>query len=418
MIVEQCIDGVAPDSVVSPASGREISDVLQELREDAAWVLPTGGSTALTTGNAVGRVPVQMDLTGLAGILEYEPADLTVSVRAGTRWSELNATLAANGQTIPIDVPFPEKATVGGVVATGWAGPRRMRDGTIKDLLIGASYVRGDGLIAKAGGMVVKNVSGFEIPRLLHGSYGSLAVITSVNLKVIPSHESELTLLSERVLFREAVDDVVRLTRSEATVAAAVVDGSGDDAEISIRLSGRARPIRELADRIRLEHGQLQLSNSLEEADSAQWWQRRSDTLATAHDDRVMIEVGSTPSSIGNLLKRLRERLSGADDAKYDVSPGTGSVTLALPATALDHASWQQVWEQAGLSGGARYVLFHAPRAWRSGSQVWSIPEDQSVLMSVLKHQFDREHRLNRWRLWDAPPPGGRRVLNTMESIT
>src|SRR5690606_32925866 len=103
-------------------------------------------------------IPVALDLAGTAGIADYVPADLTVSVGAGTRWSDLQAALGAEGQTIPLDVPFANRATVGGVVATAYAGPRRLRDGSLKDLLLGASFVRGDGLAAKAGGMVVKNV--------------------------------------------------------------------------------------------------------------------------------------------------------------------------------------------------------------------------------------------------------------------
>lgn len=418
MIGTQRIEAFAPETVVAPSSDGEISEILQQLREGDAWVVPVGGGTALSTGNAVDRVPVQMDLTGLTGILEYEPADLTVSVRAGTRWSDLIATLAAHGQTIPIDVPFTEKATVGGVVAAGWAGPRRLRDGTIKDLLIGASYVRGDGLIAKAGGMVVKNVSGFEIPRLLHGSYGSLAVITSVNLKVIPSHESELTMRSEGVPFKDAADDVVQLTRSEPTIAAAVVDGNGAEADAAIRLSGRAKPIRELADRIRLEHGDLQLSNLLEGKDSAQWWQRRSDMLAATGDEDVMIEVGSTPATINRVVEQLQQQLSGGRDVTFYISPGTGSLTVALRSAALDHASWRHVLEQTGLGGNVRYVVLHAPFVWRSGAQVWSIPEDQRTIMGALKHQFDPEHRLNRGRLWDSPSASDQPAVGTMESMT
>src|SRR5680860_1760969 len=113
MMNHRLADGVEPDRVVTPTSDDEIADILRG-KVASEWVLPVGGATAVTTGNAVDRVPTLMDLSGLSGILEYEPADLTVSVRAGTRWSELIAALGENGQTIPVDVPFSDSATVGG----------------------------------------------------------------------------------------------------------------------------------------------------------------------------------------------------------------------------------------------------------------------------------------------------------------
>ena len=128
--------------------------------------------------------------------MSWEPADLVLSVRAGTTFAEVQPELGEHGQEIPIDVAYPERATIGGLIATGFAGPRRLRSGSFRDLLIGCEYVRGDGLVANAGGMVVKNVSGFEIPRFLHGSWGALAVLTTVNLKVTPKPRHDGTILA------------------------------------------------------------------------------------------------------------------------------------------------------------------------------------------------------------------------------
>lgn len=400
---EHLIDGIAPDGVVMPANDDEIAEVLIQAR-DEEWVLPLGGGTAVTTGNVVDRVPILMDLSSIRGIIEYEPADLTASVRAGTPWSDLIAELAEHGQTIPVDVPFPEIATVGGVVATGWAGPRQLRDGTMKDLLIGASFVRGDGLAAKAGGMVVKNVSGFEIPRLLHGSYGSLAVITSVNLKIVPKNEGELTLRFGAMAFSDTVRDVLQLTRSEPSIAAAVVDGDGENAELAIRLSGRHKPIRELAAKICSLYGDALMEEHLEDDHSANFWQGRSDELAGAYHDRVIIEVGCPPADVAGVIVSLGPELTGVQQAKYHVSPGTGSVVLDFPATAMSWRGWSSCWEGIDAASRARFMVLHAPRSWRSGAQIWSIPEGQRTIMASLKQQFDPEHRLNRGRLWDVAP--------------
>src|SRR5690606_35928916 len=220
------IDGVTPARIERPTTAEAVTEVIRETDASGAWVLPYGGATAMSGANPVDAIPVALDLSGISGVVEYTPADLTISVSAGTRWGELQDVLAAEGQTIPLDIPFPRQATVGGVVATGYAGPRRLRDGTLKDLLLGATYVRGDGLVAKAGGMVVKNVSGFEVPRLLHGSWGSLAVITSVNLKVIPLHDHEITIQSDQADTLATAERVLALTRSRSAIAAATVDGT------------------------------------------------------------------------------------------------------------------------------------------------------------------------------------------------
>jgi hypothetical protein len=140
--------------------------------------------------------------------------------------------------------------------------------------------------------------------------------------------------------------------------------------------------------------------------------------LAATGDEDVMIEVGSTPATINHVVKQLHKQLSGVGDVTFCISPGTGSLTVALRSSALDHASWRHIWEQTGLGGAARYVVLHAPFLWRSGAQVWSIPEDQRTIMGALKHQFDPEHRLNRGRLWDSPSASDQPAVGTMESMT
>lgn len=397
------IDGVTPARIERPTTAEAVTEVIRETDASGAWVLPYGGATAMSGANPVDAIPVALDLSGISGVVEYTPADLTISVSAGTRWGELQDVLAAEGQTIPLDIPFPRQATVGGVVATGYAGPRRLRDGTLKDLLLGATYVRGDGLVAKAGGMVVKNVSGFEIPRLLHGSWGSLAVVTSLNFKVIPAHEHEITIMAAEGEAIALGERVLALTGARPAITSAVVDGTLEAATAAIRVMGRSGPATELASEIRGEDAIVWGETIDDGAASAKWWQEREDRLADAGAETVAIEIGCPPSRFVDTLRTLRNAFPNPAGVALHASPGVGAIALAFPAESTSLATWARLWSEHGLGDHARFVIASAPREWRAERDVWFIEPGPRKMMQALKSSFDPNDTLNRGRLWTAP---------------
>lgn len=402
-MTDTIIDGVTPDRIEIPTDVEQVADLVREAGVTGDWVLPIGGGTAMTGANPVDAVQIGFDLTGLTGVVEYTPADMTVSVRAGTRWSELQAALAEHGQNLPIDVPFPEQATVGGVAATGYAGPRRLRDGALKDLLLGASYVRGDGLAAKAGGMVVKNVSGFEIPRLLHGSWGSLAVVTSLNFKVIPAHEHEITITAAEGEAMAIAERVLALTGARPAITSAVIDGTLETGVPAIRVMGRLEPARELAAEIRGD-GSIAWGDTIDDAGaSAAWWQERENRVAGVDAGTVAIEVGCPPSRCVDTLRTLRNAFPNPAAVMLHASPGVGAITLAFPADAMSLATWARLWSEHGLGEHGRFVISAAPREWRSERDVWFIEPGPRKIMQALKMSFDPNDTLNRGRLWTEP---------------
>ena len=143
----------------------------------------------------------------LAGIIDYEPTDLVLSVGAGARFGDVQAVLAEHGQRLPLDPPGAADATIGGLIATGRWGPLRYSAGTLRDLLIGISVAHPSGTVSKAGGMVVKNVSGYDMPRLYLGSLGTLGVVVSANFKVLPRPRAEATVI---VVYDEPQDCFLR----------------------------------------------------------------------------------------------------------------------------------------------------------------------------------------------------------------
>jgi glycolate oxidase FAD binding subunit len=168
-----------------PASEKELAEVLAECA-GARRTIRLGGR--FTKDSLIGSVQVDVTVSTCAmrRVLDYEPRDLTISVEAGLPWRELSELLAANQQMVPLDPPWYDSATVGGVVATNFSGPRRRLYGTARDLVIGMRFATLEGNVVQSGGMVVKNVAGLDMAKLLIGSWGSLAGIAVVNFKLNP----------------------------------------------------------------------------------------------------------------------------------------------------------------------------------------------------------------------------------------
>ena len=181
------VDGRLPQAVVFPKDPEEIGAILRYANENRLAVIPVGGGTQLGLGHPPERAEIALSLSRLDQIVAHEPADMTVTVQAGISIAALQAHLARHGQCLPYDPPLPGRATIGGIIATREAGPLRQAFRGVADRLLGIQVVTASGKIAKAGGRVVKNVSGYEMGRLYTGSLGTLAVIVEATFKVQPS---------------------------------------------------------------------------------------------------------------------------------------------------------------------------------------------------------------------------------------
>lgn len=186
------IDGLQPSRVVRPESIEELS---QLVRTEPGAVVPFGAGTQLFFGNPLRRADCAIDLTGLSQVTEYVPADLTVHVQSGVTLERLQQTLLANNQFLPLDPWNGPQATIGGIAAANAQGPCRAA-GTIRDWVIGMTVVEADGRISKAGGRVVKNVTGYDLQKLYTGSLGTLAIIAEVSLKLRAKFERTATAIA------------------------------------------------------------------------------------------------------------------------------------------------------------------------------------------------------------------------------
>ncbi len=215
------VQGVVPGCVVAPGSQEELAAVLRVAEELRAAVVPWGGGTQQRIGTSPAQVDLLVRTERLNRVLIHEPFDLTISVEAGMTMAALREHLAQHGQMLPVDPPLPASATIGGLIATATDGPRRLGYGTLRDLLIGITVAEVGGRLSKAGGMVVKNVSGFDMMKLYLGSFGTLAIVVSANFKLLPIPRAVASLLCtfDRAEDAFAALDALQLTQLTPTAA-------------------------------------------------------------------------------------------------------------------------------------------------------------------------------------------------------
>jgi glycolate oxidase FAD binding subunit len=181
------VDEIIPSAVAKPASPEEAAEVVRFAALEKLALIPSGARTKLQIGRPPARYDIALDMTALNQIVHYDPGDLTLSAEAGTPIEKLNATLLEHRQFLPLLVPWYSRSTIGGTIASGIDSPLRQFYGTARDFLIGAEFVDSTGKLCKSGGRVVKNVTGYDLHKLLIGSLGTLAVITRLNFRTFPS---------------------------------------------------------------------------------------------------------------------------------------------------------------------------------------------------------------------------------------
>jgi glycolate oxidase FAD binding subunit len=209
-------DPVGP-AVVRPGSGVEVAAALRRAADAGQSLVIRGGGTKSDWGRPPGRVDAILDTRGLNRLLEHQHGDMTATIEAGATLRDVNRALAQHGQWLPLDPPHADEATIGGILATNDSGPLRHRYGTPRDLVIGVQLATTDGVLSRAGGRVVKNVAGYDLGKLVTGSFGSLAAIVSATFKLSPLPAASKTL-------RLDVPDAAALAQVVRTVMASQLE--------------------------------------------------------------------------------------------------------------------------------------------------------------------------------------------------
>jgi glycolate oxidase FAD binding subunit len=392
------IDGVVASEIIVPANAQEAAEALATAADLDCAVTPVGGGTALNLGNPPERVDRVLSTERLAGIIDYEPTDLVLSVGAGARFGDVQAVLAEHGQRLPLDPPGGADATIGGLVATARWGPLRYSAGTLRDLLIGIAVAHPSGTVSKAGGMVVKNVSGYDMPRLYLGSLGTLGVVVSANFKVLPRPRAEATVLFAYDEPSQAFSAASALHHGRepiASLAVAFLDGVW---RLAARIEGRDETVAAVAGRIGAVVG-----GDVTRVDgpaSASWWATYvAHQQAALDENAILVRCGVRPKKTEALATGMRAALSelGVSTSYLAASVGLGVVVARLDFGSGSEGSAGSLADvQDVLLGLAETAtILSAPPSWKNGIDVWGrLPEGFDVMRS-LREQFDPKRTIN-----------------------
>ena len=402
---------------ITPQSGEEVAAAVAEAitEERPLEVIGRGSKRGL---GRPGNASFALDLSALSGITLYEPEELVLSADAGTPLAEIEAAVAANGQMLAFEPPDlgrllggpPDSGSIGGVIACNLAGPRRIKAGGARDHFLGVTAVSGRGETFKSGGRVVKNVTGYDLMKLLAGSYGTLAVMTSVTLKVLPKPEKTYSVLLHGLDVDQASQALTRALASPHEVSGAVylpaplakgsavpyVADSGDSVT-AIRVEGPGPSVQHRTAALRGEFANLGRTEELHSQNSADFWREVRDLAWFCEGlDRLIWRLSVPPSQGPSVISTLmRER----PELLYAMDWGGGLIWLSLPPTADDgHAG---VVRKALPAGNGHATLIRAPNALRAAAQVFQPqPAPLAALTRRLKDSFDPMKILNPGRMY------------------
>lgn len=389
------VDGLLPAKIMHPSDAEDAARELRLCELARASVVVFGGGTQMQLGSEPRRYDVAFSTERMTRLLEYEPADLTCRVEAGMRVADLQATLEANGQRLPLDPPHPNRATVGGMVAANTNGLNRARHGTVRDWVIGMAVAYPSGKVARAGGKVVKNVAGYDLMKLHTGALGTLGVIVEVNFKVQTRPEAEVTLLGHFEDASAALKAGIDLAHQYLAPAAMIlVDRAtlwkcGLTADwrwtLAMKLEGYGReiqPTQEVAASIvRAAGGRIE-----GQALPATFWDNARDWPSPTEDTDVVFSGVSSLTGLQAMLPLA------AAAGPVMVQPGAGifhvRVAPDAAAPALD-----RLRRAAGDDG--HVVVTRAPVSIKTSLDVWGPTPSGFPLMRSLKEALDPHATLN-----------------------
>jgi glycolate oxidase FAD binding subunit len=389
-----------PSRVANPRTFDELSSVLRECDGNGDAVVLFGGATLQGLGRLPERYDVAVSLAALDRTLAYEPRDLTIALEAGVTLDALARTLATHGQFVPFDAPYPQRGTVGGALASGWLGPRRATYGRPRDYVIGTTVALADGTLASAGGMVVKNVTGYDTSRLYAGSLGTLAALARVNLKTLPLPPARrLAIAPLPEASRDRALAHVDALRPEPSLVLAVrgfdteVDGaSGLDGRILVLYEGSRATVDAAMRALRSALGAAGVAETTLHDDADRRVQRAIDAYVTPLGARSSTyRCGGDSFDAGeraDRLARLAARHELASESICDGRTGDVIVRVSCPLTA-DFAKRGVAFDRAIATTFSAIRPLASPRTLRASLEATFAEPPAAAMMHALKSRFD-----------------------------
>lgn len=380
-------------NVQAPSNAAELAEALRDAAAAGRSIALAGNSTKRRMAGPVECADVAVTTVSLRGVLQYEPRDLTISVAAGLSWCEFTHVLAENRQMVPLDPPFADGATVGGVISANSSGPRRRLYGTARDLVIGMTFATLEGKLVKSGGMVVKNVAGLDMAKLMIGSFGTLAAIAVVNFKLQPMPEVERSFLMPFASLAEAIAARNVILKGELQPAAidllnpAAARTLGNSTWLlALRAGGNGAAVQ------RYEREFADFTDALAFEDERQrtlWSHIENFTprFLAAHEDGAVVRASCTLKDAETVMRSfpgaaVARAGSGVCYGYFERSQGAADWLAGVPPS------------------GCKAVIEFASEGSQRRLDLWPSPGGDFEIMKRVKHLFDPRNLLNRGRLY------------------
>jgi glycolate oxidase FAD binding subunit len=375
----------APATVIEPANEAELARELASAAAAGLHVIPRGGGTKLDWGHPPAAADLVLSTRRLDRVVEHAAGDMTVTVQSGCTIAALQDILARGGQRLALDPLWPSRATVGGVLATNDSGPLRAAYGSLRDLVIGITVALPDGTLARSGGKVVKNVAGYDLPKLMVGAFGTLGVITEATFRLHPLPRAAQCFSFTAPTFEAMNRLVLAVHDSPLTYTGVqVIAGRDVNTTVSIRIEGSPESVDAQAARV---VDLARTCGTAPVADKGAWDERES--LWEATDAAAVCKVTVLPARLADLCDAM-ERAAPPRAAWRAVIQSVGVALLRTSAP----ESLRPLRQGVQQLGGSLVLLRCAP-ALKHSLGVWGAPTDAWRLMDHVRNQFDPSRTLN-----------------------
>jgi len=403
------VDGVRPNAAARPGTAEEVAEMVKLAAAEKFSIIPTGARTKLGIGMPPARYDLAIDMTRLDRVISYDPGDLTLSVETGIPLAKLAATLAEHKQLLPLEVPFYERATIGGTLASGVDSPLRQMYGTARDFVLGMEFVTGDGALAKSGGRVVKNVSGYDLHKLMLGAIGSLGVITRANLKTFPLPAESRGWLAEFPRAEDAFAFAHNIRKSPLAPhtldicdrqAAALFRRSArfnkSDWIVAVSAAGNENVI-ERCERDLQAMARDANASTFSALDTAAVSELRAairefPTLIAQHSaSALVLKVTALPTQMAKIVPRFQSIAANSALPCAMLARGTGVVYFALLPEERDAPIVRCVEEifSAATTDTSRATIPWCPLGLKRETNTWGASSEDFPLMKHVKQAFD-----------------------------
>ena len=396
-------DSLPTTETITPDDQISLAEIVRDAFASDTKLYPIGGGTSLDYGFPAKENGIGLSLANLNRVIDFPAGDMTITVEAGITMKQLADTLATENQRLPVDVPVADSATLGGVIATNWNGPRRYGLGNLRDYVIGIRAIDGTGREFNGGGRVVKNVAGYDFCKLLTGSFGTLGIISQVTLKLKPTVESMALVVIEVAGLESAESVLAGLVRTKTTpTAIEFVSGPmWDNAPLSgkdfiiVAFEGTTTEVewmkRQLAEE--LESSGIGNPTIVSREDMDRLWSQL--TEFSAHESPLTIKANVTPSGTTKFVAAAR---SIDPDCSIQAQAGNGVITIhfaTIPDDGLSRVLIGQLQPLANSLQGNVVVLANLSGEALTHQCAWGGINAPFRLMNRVKQQFDPKNILN-----------------------